>query len=358
MIGILTFQDTNNFGACLQALALYTRVRELGYDVEIIDYHNKRIYYNEVLHLRAGCSPRSFLRWLIYYRPLLKKYRLLSKEFRSLSNFSNKAYSLENIGECDGVYDTILVGSDQVWALNVTDYDYTYFLDFARKTKNKIAFSSSISDEESFRHDKHAQSLVASFNQIAVREEEAVKVILETTDRQADWVCDPTMLYTNEAWDSLIKPQSYTGNYVFIYFVDPENKIFKDAIQYATRYNCKVLYCGRMFVKGVKSVHPNTMSEWVGLIKHCKALFTASYHGLLFGLYYKKQLLYYNRNQKSRMQSISRLCKIEKNDGANINDGIIPRIDYNRVSEILEKFREQSDSVLKNMLKSHVTKTI
>lgn len=37
-IGILTFHFAHNYGAMLQAYALSTKLRNMGYDAEIIDY--------------------------------------------------------------------------------------------------------------------------------------------------------------------------------------------------------------------------------------------------------------------------------------------------------------------------------
>ena len=92
------------------------------------------------------------------------------------------------------------------------------------------------------------------------------------------------------------------------------------------------------------------MAEWLGLIKNCTALFTASYHGMLFGLYYEKPLAYYNRNQKSRMNTMGRFCGIEANDGLFISNGIVPEIKYDVVTPKLGSFREYSAEVLHNML--------
>ena len=39
-IGILTYHACFNYGACLQAYALQTTVKKLGYECEIIDYQS------------------------------------------------------------------------------------------------------------------------------------------------------------------------------------------------------------------------------------------------------------------------------------------------------------------------------
>lgn len=355
MIGLLTFQDTNNFGACLQAVALYSHIKKLGHDIEIINYHNETIYNNEVLSLRPRFSLKGIATWILRDRKFKKRYKILRKEFNSKVKLSERKYTKSDIANCNNKYQTLLIGSDQVWCLTLTGYDYSYFLDFADKNKHKISFSSSISNEIAFKNDKHAQNLISKFDHVSVREKSAKKLILELTGQSADWVCDPTMLYDAEGWDNLLDVKNHIKNsedYVFIYFVDPNKKIYKDALAFAKQNNCKVLYCGiTPFRRGIKSIIPSTMSEWVSLIKNAKALFTSSYHGLLFGLYYKKPLLYYNREPKSRMQSIINLCGIENNDGTKQFNGTIPRIDYEHVSKALKNFRTESENILINMLK-------
>ena len=42
-VGILTFQNANNYGAALQAFALCSTVRKLGYNAELIDYKNPSV---------------------------------------------------------------------------------------------------------------------------------------------------------------------------------------------------------------------------------------------------------------------------------------------------------------------------
>ena len=48
-IGILTFHDTHNFGACLQAYALSEVLRRWGHEVEFINYHNDYLGSSQVI---------------------------------------------------------------------------------------------------------------------------------------------------------------------------------------------------------------------------------------------------------------------------------------------------------------------
>ena len=44
--GILTFHNAHNYGAALQAFALRNKLRNMGYEAEIINYCNKSISKN------------------------------------------------------------------------------------------------------------------------------------------------------------------------------------------------------------------------------------------------------------------------------------------------------------------------
>ena len=54
-VGILTFPNSVSYGACLQMIALQNTVRELGHEVEIINYHNP--YMKAEKHVRKGRNP-------------------------------------------------------------------------------------------------------------------------------------------------------------------------------------------------------------------------------------------------------------------------------------------------------------
>lgn len=335
----------------LQAIALYKAIEKSGHEIYIIDYHNPRVTKVERPSFRGKSLKGAIVYGLLYRHYLKKKFATLHEEIRSLCAHSQPT-TPGNVDRLEPLFDRFIVGSDQVWALDVTDSDYHYFLDFIKDDSKKYAFASSISNEKIFADDENAGKLVDKFAAVAVRELEARQCIEEKTGRRVDWVCDPTLLLTANEWDNLIEPVAPNDdNYVVIYFKDNNNKIFKDALEYGRRNRCKVLFVGNALKwKGIESVYPKSLGEFTGLIKNAKAVFTASYHGMLFALYYQRQLVYYNRNQKSRMQTISDMLSIGANDGEQIANGSIPPIDYEDVDKRLGDFRAKSAAILANML--------
>ena len=85
-VGILTFHNAYNYGAVLQTYATQEYVRGLGHEVEVIDYHNRKIdlsYENRKFRLRSFLR-NSYIFPLITlfhtsYKGLLFKLILLTK---------------------------------------------------------------------------------------------------------------------------------------------------------------------------------------------------------------------------------------------------------------------------------------
>lgn len=77
---------------------------------------------------------------------------------------------------------------------------------------------------------------------------------------------------------------------------------------------------------------------------------TASYHGMLFSLYFHKQFAYFNRAHKSRMNTLSkRLCVDERNGEEYDVMSMLP-IDYEKVEKALVMYRSESMTCLKQFL--------
>ena len=218
-IGILTFQRTTNFGSYLQAFALYKKIKDLGYDCEIIDYRCPAIEKREQLEKHMiDWSVKGIARAILLQPAVNRKARALSR-FSENNIKVSREYIPDNINEAAEMYDKIIVGSDIVWGMDITDNDWNYFLDFVKDNNKKFAFSSSFGSYHHSENDIRMGELLRTFMQIAVRENDAVDWVSEIAERRSVWVCDPTMLLTKEEWISAIVPvKPKYRKYVLVYF--------------------------------------------------------------------------------------------------------------------------------------------
>ena len=134
-----------------------------------------------------------------------------------------------------------------------------------------------------------------------------------------------------------------------MYFDSPQNKCLNDAITYAKSRGLSVFYINYgLKIKGTKSVKPTTISEFLGLIKYANTIFTASYHGMLFSLYFNKNFYFYTRAHSSRVISLAKTVGVY--DRLGDNSITETEIDYVVVNKKMEDFRNNSIAILGEML--------
>ena len=345
-VGILNFPYENiNFGANLVPYSLSKVVEKLGYTPHVIDFD-------------------------VYQEPeTIKKYQSLNfYRFRDkYLNMTPKFKKSEDLKKLDKCYDMFIAGSDQVWRKLITQSNFSsYFLDFA-KNKNKISYGASFGTDK-FDGDIvdqiSAVANIASFYKVSVRENNGVDICKNKLLRDdAEVVLDPTLLLTADDYAE-INDDSYDGKVdVAVYLIhDFSNKQFKDR-------NFKRLFPNKRIVnlKGEYVEKPfgkvfvyNHISKWIDGIRKSKYVVTDSYHGLVFGLIFHKNIICIDTNSNA----YSRFATLIENLGGNIDKvlydslkdvkssrSVTNVLDYETIDKNIKRLRKKSIQFLKDNLK-------
>ena len=229
----------------------------------------------------------------------------------------------------------------------------TYFLDFADDSKYKVAFSSSAGTKWTEAEQQKIKPLLMRFASISVREQLAADWIEELVGKKVPVTCDPTMLWEPDFWQQyVLDDYAPRGKYVLIYAVNPDHKNITDGIEYAKKHGMPAYFINfYSHVMGTKTIHPVTVQQWITLFAKADTVFSASYHGLLFSMYFKKPVFFYNRGERSRMISLSRELQIENREGIGDNvENNVP-IAYDHVYKMLEEKRKSSWRFLQEALR-------
>lgn len=349
--GIITFHETTNFGSTLQAFALYKAIVKLGVDCEIVDYKCKAIVEKELpKKFSFKMSMKEMVKLFLYGSDVSGKFESLLGFLKNEAKLS-PSYDRATIALSNGRYDKYFVGSDIVWGLDITKGDTAYFLDFVSNNEKKYAFSSSIGNPWSEEEKNIVKPLLNVFKNIAVRENESAAWVEELTGYKPDVVCDPTMLLTTEEWLKYKSDKFKNRRYVLAYFDNENQDCVKAASRLAKQLGCEALFInyGRLF-KGVKSIRPQSIAEFFSLIYYAAKIVTASYHGMLFSIYFNKQFVYFNRAHKSRMNTLANRLGVTDCAGEGKDVCNMKTIDYSKVNPRVDEFRTDSLNVLKNYL--------
>ena len=353
--GVLTFINTLNYGAELQALALVHVINQLGYEAELVNYICPAVAKRETPRLPKISSlakPKSFI-------GAIKKYPMLKKRMRAFNEFT-KAHLLvgEQAGGTEDIlsrYQRVVVGSDQVWCPQVTGEDATYLLEGNRRTGQKI-----ISYAASFGDKPLPKELCAVFSKhlkhydaLSVRERSGLMQLEELGIEHAVMSIDPTLLLNENEWLPYLDIKQHPKRYVFAYMVSESKQTREFALKAAKELDAELLYIegySGMPFRDARNVGACSPAEFLGLIRGASLVVTSSFHGLCFSILFNRPFRYVLSADKdhSRLYSLLRELGLEHYDAEedNLNDSV----DFTLANQKLAEMRKKSISYLREAL--------
>ena len=364
-VQVITRHTPINYGSLLQSIATQKIFEACNCQCQIIDYFRTDEEYGEIektiLRNKKSWNSNPLKRalYLALRVPASvhagKKFRAMQREYLNLT----KRYS-SNQELRDGIEDAdyYVTGSDQVWGkIACGEYDTSYFLDFVKDDKKKIAFASSMGhatktpDEEKLFVDS-----IRKYNHVAVREDSVVEYF-KGLGIEAKQVLDPTLMIDGDEWRKFEgkKPE---GKYVLIYQIHNDKKLGKYAKEYAKKKGLPLVRVSQNFHQILREGKLNyvpDVSDFLALIDNADTLVTDSFHGTAFAINLNTNFVEIlpNTNTGSRNQSILRLLGLSDRIVTDMNDFSLlnVEIDYDSVNEKLSAERAASYKVLESFIK-------
>lgn len=354
-VGIVTFQETNNYGAVLQNYALQQAIIKRGHQVETIDYKSEYIgkpYRLSHLKNKGIFSYLFGVMGYIIYLPRTKKCREFKKHI-----FYSKPVRKAELNQLNQQYDCFITGSDQVWNHKLTGTDTTYMLDFVTdKSKcNSFAASIGLSEIENEKYQIY-KTLIEGYSHVTVREPSAEKLLEPIVQRKVETVSDPCILLSKEEWSSVAKTMKKKDSYVAVYQLGVSPEVVKLANKLAKENNLKVVYIPfpvGNFGKGKWDMFAGN-AELLGYIRDAAYVVTDSFHGTMFSIIFNKQ--FFTKVSGTHAGVGSRIVDLLNSLGLSdriIGDGLKDKenIDYSTVNRLIEQRKCQAEAVLERILK-------
>lgn len=347
----LTFCDTPNYGALLQAYALKMHLQISGYDCSIINYQNPKRKYSQVSGLK---KIRSMI-WSFTFAKLLnsKKRVNLTNRFRNEYLCLKKIHiSPDDLRRLNQDSDCFIVGSDQVWNPQNNGYDSAYLLSFVDDAKKRISYAASLgSANEAYLISN--SGLFERFDALSVREKQSAILFKDKLGISAVTVVDPVFLLDKTEWDTCLRLSDAIINisesgFVLCYVMPGNNeltsKIYKVAKTIADTKGLKIITLGKKnFAKpiGVEVLDGDAGPvEFMQYIKNADFVVTNSFHGTALSVVFRKQfctVLKSGIKRNSRMEELLKMLFLSDRiiyTDQELNENIIAEIDYE--STVLE----------------------
>lgn len=344
-IGILTACRTNNNGTDLQTLAMQNLFSEY-FDTEIVNYKCEKLERSHKLLLRFSIVDVLRIPHRFFMNLSHGNFR------RRLFRFSKRKYDKTTVREIDNIYDMVVVGSDQIWNMEITGYDLNFFLPWKNFFAMKWAYAPSlgVDDITNWENDYQISTYLRDFKKITVREADGV-VALQKIGIESKEVLDPLLAVNPELWASFKKP--YRGKpYILFYQVATSVKDASAAIEYARNKGWDVIYIlpPSRPIRGIKMRSFVSVERWLQYVQNAEMIVTDSYHGLSICVSAHKNFRLVLMSQKSRnIRSLNLLNNIGCEDFIldKINMETVPN--WEDVETVLEAKRKEAHEYIRQI---------
>lgn len=198
------------------------------------------------------------------------------------------------------IYDTTLVGSDQVWNRNWTSWTKTFY-----STDNKgvrlVSYAASAAGTMADRTNKESMDwqmeYLSKFDALSFREKLDADEFAKNAESMGlkakiDFHIDPVFLLTLDEWKSIMRRPSFVQKgekFKFRYLLadKPNEKTNENGLPTYTVY-----VDNKSFLDGGKDIPQPSPEEFLWLVANCETFETWSFHGTLFGLMFDKKFAY------------------------------------------------------------------
>ena len=372
-LALVIFPFHPSHGCILQTYALYTKLKEMGHSVTIINRKSPSLNLIGSLQ-RAVSNLRRRLNGAysgpIFYIGNSPKAIMCKLQPFIDSHFGNDVVTIYSHDEAvllvtHQSFDAYVVGSDQVWRPKFVPDIYYYHLDFVPENSSakRIAYAPSFGTEDlEYNEEQRAlcQKLLSRFSAISVREKSGVHLCKKYFEVDAERVLDPTMLLTREDYLRLLDDKiNRKEKTLFYYFLDESrekmafmNIIAKNLGLNAHRINTKTEDANAK----LKDRIAPSIEEWLGGFAKSEFVIVDSFHAMVFAILFNVPFIVVANAARGLARFTSLLDLLGLSDRLVIDVTKVPfdlsnkSIDWDKVNETLAAERNRCLSFLQNAL--------
>lgn len=356
-IGILTFHRAVNYGAVLQTYALCKAIDKLGGKPEVIDYRCKMIedfYYKP---FSKDYSIKMNIKNLLFYGKQRKRNTAF-EDFRNnlIPVSTEKYYNSSEMKVIERIYDTFIVGSDQVWNYKCIGGDSAFLLDFVVNGKKKNSYAASLGKMTMEELEKmNFSNYLADYNQISVREKDGFDIVKKSCLKDVEINIDPTLLIEKEEWNKIAKCDE-KEKFVLVYSVNLPKKVIEIGRRVATEKRLKLIvvtlenkYLPMQNEENQSYCSPQKL---LGYFANAEYIVTNSFHGTVFSIINQRDFITVKNDKlgldNSRLETLLESLGLENRlvDDYQSNDIIA----YDEVGDRLRLLKDTSMKYLERIV--------
>lgn len=348
-VGIMSMQRIINYGSFLQAYALSNTIKNLGHEVEFVDFKIEPCITE--LHTPTKVDDLS---------EKDKKY------FYEVEKFNTKFETefLKELGIFDRnerpELDALVIGSDEVFNCLQNNPDVGYSLELFGKNHNAkklITYAASCGSTNVERlksHNKHDEisELLNKFNHISVRDENSKHFVRTLSNIEPQNHLDPVLIYDfkNDIIDN-VKIKDYI--IIYAYSFNLSNEESKYIKEFAKRHNKKIVSIGT-YQSCADIYIPAHPLEVLPYFEKADFVITNTFHGTIFSIKshtpFVTQIKDYNTQKLSDLLIRLDMYDRKIDSYSKLDETFSKDIDFSKCDKIIAKEKNKSIGYLNNCL--------
>ena len=362
-IGILTFHCAINYGALFQTYGLQEKLKEMGHQVSVIDYSPEylkrpyRLFFPERIigHGFRG-NLRMLVRECLAFPFRLKRNHLFQKfteKHICLSDFTQQSFADH--------YDTLVIGSDQVWNTNITEgLDPIYWgKDEKVQGVRHISYAASAGSINSLQQltTRKIKQCLSGFTALSVREHSLADFLETVVEIKPQVVLDPVLLAGRAHYQKLCTAQKSTIPYLLLFTLSGNKEAQNVSKRIAKEKNIewKEIISNNEVIKDLSVIRSASPENFLSYFQHAEYVVSTSFHGTVFAILFHKPFFVYcdNENIGERISNLLKMLHLSDrmlNADSHLESFDDTPINWDEVDKILEAKRKESMTFLKNAL--------
>ncbi|MDR0920734.1 MAG: polysaccharide pyruvyl transferase family protein [Oscillospiraceae bacterium] len=313
-IGIITFINTDNFGAIMQAYALSSTLKKFGHNVYVIRFMSEYTLSKSAEYF----SKKNLIKTLNFQVDKLNFTDIILTEPNKNFAESLKKYNL----------DMIICGSDQIWSDSLIPFNpimyggnYNHIDNRYNVILASYAASLGNTDLTDERVIKKMQYFLHNFDYISIREKSDLENLQRIVEQPVEVNIDPTLLIDSNDYKEVIGPRLYNDSYVYGHYywnehLEDKNYFLAQLLEktkmpvgvsqnYTQNNNFNIVFDG---------TDNFGVEDNLSAIYYANYVVTQSFHCVVFCLHFKKKFWYVLKQDRTDTRIVDLLTSVGLED--------------------------------------------
>lgn len=347
-IGIVTVPDSYNCGSFLQAYGMKTFLEKQGHHVTFVrtrsEEYVKNLFYNNSLLVRSVIKwpVIGIRRWLFWK----KCYQVFSDAWKENLDIQDR--------ELEG-FDAIVLGSDEIWNIKTEVFNRPLFYGYGKENAVAYAVSAGRATIGDFEERKDLTDYIRNLHAVFPRDKNTQNIVLHCAKREAECVCDPTLLIDWETIPSELPLELKDDHYLMIYAYSVSDEMKNNIVRYAKRNQLRIVSVGFFYMWADLNLPINPLQLFT-VCKNADVIFTETFHGTIFSALSGSLFLSFPTGSVSKVNDFlvragyaDRFID-SKAGGKEFEEKLGQKMDTEQFKCFVKAYREHSGALLTNAL--------